>query len=113
MDALKLPTHRTPSHGLQTDCATLDVDHCFDGWRGVLNLRDDKLHTRVTSKLTRLVVFTTATKEFVAIEPVSHVNNAISLLDRHIASADELGLQVLQPGESMSAEMSIHVTAAS
>ena len=112
MDSLKLPTHRTPSPGLQTDCATLDVDHCFDGWNGVLHLRDEKLHTRVTSKLTRLVVFTTASKDFVAIEPVSHVNNAISLLERHMASADELGLQVLQPGESMSAEMSIHVVPA-
>lgn len=113
MDSLKLPTHRAPSRGLQTDCATLDVDHCFDGWNGVLHLRDEKLHTRMTSKLTRLVVFTKATKDFVALEPVSHVNNAISLLERHIASAADLGLQVLQPGESMSAEMSIHVTAAS
>ena len=111
MDNLKLPTHRSVSQGLQTDCATLDVDHCFDGWNGVLHLRDDKLHMRVSSKLSWLVVFTTATKDFIAIEPVSHVNNAINLVERHVASAAELGLHILQAGESMSTEMSIHVEA--
>lgn len=104
----KLPTERRPAHGLDAACAFLDVDHCFDGWNGTVHLRDELLHTRVTSSLSRLVVFTNDTRDVVAIEPVSHVNNAMTLVD---AGADpaELGLAILQPGESISAQMSIQV----
>lgn len=109
MSAEKLPTHRVLAHGLDADCALLDVDHCFDGWPGVAHLRDEQLHTRLSSNLKRLVVFTHSTRDFVAIEPVSHVNNAINLMTASGTSALELGVRVLQPGESMSAEMSIHV----
>lgn len=109
MSADKLPTHRIASHGLDVDCALLDVDHCFDGWPGVVHLRDEQLHTRITSSLNRLVVFTNDTRDFVAIEPVSHVNNAINLMTTSNARASELGVCVLQPGESLSAAMSIHV----
>lgn len=105
----KLPTQRVPSAGLATDCATLDVDHCFEGWMGDALLSDDCLRIRVASSLERLVVFTNATRDFVAIEPVSHVNNAVNLMTTGRFTADELGLRVLQPGESMSALMSIHV----
>ncbi|MDP2257569.1 MAG: hypothetical protein Q8K05_16215 [Polaromonas sp.] len=48
----------------------------------------------IASNLRRLVVFTNTTRDLVAIEPVSHVNNAINLV---------------QAGESMSAQMSILV----
>ena len=105
----KLPTQRVPSAGLATDCATLDVDHCFEGWMGDALLSDDCLRIRVASSLERLVVFTNATRDFVAIEPVSHVNNAVNLMTTGRFTTDELGLRVLQPGESMSALMSIHV----
>ena len=111
MDALKLPTHRTESSGIDEDCAVLNVDHCYDGWNGVLQLRDNQLHTRISSNLERLVVFTNPAQACIAIEPVSHVNNAISLMERGVASAEALSLRVLQPGESMSCEMSIHVDA--
>ncbi len=109
MSADKLPTQRVATSGLDADCAGLDIDHCFDGWRGVVHLRDALLHTQISSSLRRLVVFTNGTRDFVAIEPVSHVNNAINLMALTGASAEELGLCVLQPGESMSAEMSIQV----
>jgi aldose 1-epimerase len=109
MSPEKLPTHHVAAHGLDADCAALDVDHCFDGWHGVVHLRDETLHTRIRSSLSRLVVFTNDTRDFVAIEPVSHVNNAINLMALGGATADELGIRVLQPGESMSADMSIQV----
>ena len=54
------------------------------------------------------MVFTNGTRDFVAIEPVSHVNNAISLVEAG-ADAAQLGLAILQPGESISAQMSISV----
>lgn len=104
----KLPTVRNPAHGLNADCAGLDVDHCYDGWSGDVHLRDELLHVRIASNLTRLVVFTNGTRDFVAIEPVSHVNNAVNL---HAAGspAEPLGLTILQPGESMLAQMAISV----
>lgn len=109
MNEEKLPTHRQPAHGLDVDCAALEVDHCFDGWNGVVHLRDEKMHTRIASNLGRLVVFTNPKRDFVAIEPVSHVNNAVNLLQAGAGQADELGIRVLAPGESMSAQMSIAV----
>jgi aldose 1-epimerase len=104
----KLPTERRPAHGVDADCAFLDVDHCYDGWNGLVHLRDELLHTRISSNLRRLVVFTNGTRDSVAIEPVSHVNNALSLVQ---AGADPaaLGLAILQPGESISAQMTIEV----
>jgi aldose 1-epimerase len=104
----KLPTARNASAGLDTPCAFLDVDHCFDGWSGAAQLRDELLRIRVSSSLSRLVVFTNGTRDFVAIEPVSHVNNAINMAQAG-ADAAALGLVTLQPGESMSAQMSIEV----
>ena len=110
-DAQHLPTQRVPSGGLDADCAFLDVDHCFDGWNGVVQLRDELLQVRLSSSLSRLVVFTNSSRDIVALEPVSHVNNAINLAhDGHATHAD-LGVQVLQPGESMSALMGIAVQA--
>jgi aldose 1-epimerase len=109
MGADKLPTHRAASSGLDGDVARLDVDHCFDGWSGSLELHDALLRTRLRSTLSRLVVYTGPASEVIALEPVSHVNNAINLLEAGHATAQELGVCVLQPGESMSAEMSIQV----
>lgn len=107
MDAEKLPTRRRSAHGLDADCAALDIDHCFDGWNGVVQLRDERLHTRISANLNRLVVFTNAERDFVAIEPVSHVNNALHLMASGAGLAEDLGVCVLQPGASMTAQMTI------
>jgi aldose 1-epimerase len=104
-----LPTHRTASCGIDRDCVALDVDHCFDGWNGIVHLRDELLHTRLSSNLDRLVVFTNDQRDFVAVEPVSHVNNAINMAHITPVSGPELGVRVLQPGESMTAWMRIEM----
>ncbi|NBU44980.1 MAG: aldose 1-epimerase [Betaproteobacteria bacterium] len=109
MGADKLPTHRTAITGLSADCDTLDVDHCYDGWNGTLSLHDAVLQVHVQSSMRRLVVFTNPTRDNVAIEPVSHVNNAVHLVREGVADAQTLGLVVLPPGESMSATMDITV----
>jgi aldose 1-epimerase len=111
MGADKLPTRRVAALGLDADCASLDIDHCYDGWSGVADLRDELLHVRLSSNLSRLVVFTNPTRDNIAMEPVSHVNNAVSLVHAG-ADAAELGLAVLQPGESISAQMTIEVESA-
>lgn len=107
----KLPTRRLPSPGLDVDCAALDMDHCFDGWNGEAVLSDGRLRIRLTSSLSRLVVFTNPARDTVAIEPVSHVNNAVNLLGQEGMTAEVLGLRVLLPGESMTATMAIRVEA--
>jgi aldose 1-epimerase len=109
MGADKLPTRRVASSGLDAEVAALDLDHCFDGWSGQLLLRDALLKTRLSANLSRLVVYAQPGGEVLALEPVSHVNNAINLLEAGQASAEALGVRVLQPGESMSAEMSLQV----
>ncbi|WP_137893809.1 aldose 1-epimerase [Ramlibacter sp. 2FC] len=106
----KLPTRRASVQGLDTDCASLDLDHCFDGWDGLVQLRDEALRMRIRSDLGCLVVFTNGARDTVAIEPVSHVNNAANLVAAG-QRAEDLGLRVLQPGETMSAQMRIEVEA--
>ena len=98
----KLPTERTHSAGLNRDCAGLMIDNCFEGWPGSAVLRDAQLTTRLESDLQRLVVYTEPSKDFIAIEPVSHVNNAMNHAKHH-----ELGVVVLAAGRSWQVRMRI------
>lgn len=107
----KLPTERLACPGLDAPCAALDVDHCFDGWKGLVSLTDDRLRLSISANLSRLVVFTNPSRDFVAIEPVSHVNNALNLAGAAGPEAVALGVRVLAPGESMTVQMVIEVTA--
>lgn len=101
----KLPTTQTSSKGLHQVCDTLDIDNCFDGWRGVATLRNAQWTARLESNLERLVVFTTPDKDFIAIEPVSHVNNAMNSAD----DPKDLGVVVLGAGQSYQVSMTIAV----
>lgn len=107
MDADNLPTRRSVSQGLDTACAGLTVDHCFDGWHGAVTLRDARMSVRMTSSLDHLVTYTNDSRDFVAIEPVSHVNNAVNMAGADLLQLQRLGVRVLQPGESLSATMRI------
>lgn len=98
----KLPTQLTPSQGLTADCAQLDSDHCFEGWSGRVDLTDEWLHATIESTMPRLIVYTHPSKDFVAIEPVSHVSNAVNHAD-----PKSLGVRTLQSGESYSVQMTI------
>ena len=109
MGSDKLPTHRIAHTGLRQATAALTVDHCFDGWNGVLTLHDSILRVRVSSALSRLVVFTTPERDNIAVEPVSHVNNALNIMAQSGAVAEDLGVVVLQPGQTYSCEMRIEV----
>ena len=78
----KLPTHRS-STGLDSDCATLEVDHCFDGWSGVMQLHDSVLRMRVVCGLSRMA--------------------------QTGDSAQDLGICMLQPGQTFSCSMRIEM----
>jgi aldose 1-epimerase len=99
----KLPTQRSDSTGLHRECAQLMIDNCFEGWSGSATVRDSQLTTRLDSDLRRLVVYTEPPKDFIAIEPVSHVNNAMNQ-----ASHNALGVVVLAAGQSWQVSMRIH-----
>jgi aldose 1-epimerase len=105
----KLPIRRLPHPGLDSDCHRMDVDHCFDGWNGALQLTEGDLRIRVTSDLHCLVVFTTPERDSIAIEPVSHINNALALAQLTGVTPESLGLRVLQPDEACAAHMRIQV----
>lgn len=107
MDERKLPTQAEPHAGPSTDCDSLQLDHCFEGWDGQALLQDQRLRTRISSDLQRVVVFTQPDRDFLAIEPVSHVNNALQLARGEPEHLHRLGVRVLPAGESTSAWMHI------
>jgi aldose 1-epimerase len=104
----KLPTRPLPHSGLDAPVDALDIDHCFDGWVGQAELATPMGRWRIESSLRHLVVFTRPDRTDVAIEPVSHVNNALNLLAQNRGlDPEDLGVRVLAPGESMSAHWSL------
>jgi aldose 1-epimerase len=103
-DPTLLPTRRVAQTGIDSDVSHLDFDHCFDGWRGPARIRDEKLALKLTSSLDRLVVYTPPNDPYFAVEPVSHVNNAI-----HMAEPAKHGLRIVAPGETTSAWMALDI----
>jgi aldose 1-epimerase len=103
-DSGKLPTHRVEQNTLDADVAVLNLDNCFDGWRGPARIRDEKLSLRLTSSLSHAVIYTPPGGDIFCVEPVSHVNNAIR-------SDDPVGrgLIALPSGESTQAWMQLDV----
>jgi len=108
-DGDRLPVRRLPAEGMQGDVAALAPPACFDGWDGVARIEDELVALRLQSELTRLVVGRDAGGFTVA--PVSHVPNAVHRYATG-ASTAELGLAILQPGESLMAQLSIIVEGA-
>lgn len=103
-DATRLPTRRVAQPGIDADVAHLEFDHCFEGWVGAARIRDEKLALKLTSSLDRLVVYTPPHEPYFAVEPVSHVNNAINM-----AEPAQQGLRTVPPGESTGAWMQLAV----
>lgn len=103
-DAVKLPTRRVAQPGIDADVSHLDFDHCFDGWTGAVRIRDEKLSLALSSSLDRLVLYTPPHEPFFAVEPVSHVNNAMNM-----AEPAHHGWRALAPAESISAWMQLQI----
>ena len=80
------------------------VDNCFAGWDGTARIAytQEKIALSIEADplFGHLVVYVPTGRDFFAIEPVSHMNDAISRPDpsRH-------GLKVLRPGERLSAQV--------
>ncbi len=104
LDALKLPTQLVPQPGVDADLAHLAYDHCFEGWSGPARIRDERFALTLRSSLGRLVIYTPQGEDYFAVEPVSHVTNAINQ-----PAPSALGLVTLQPGQSHHAWMTLDV----
>jgi aldose 1-epimerase len=107
MDAVKLPTTLQTSTGLAQSCANLVVDNCFEQWSGQALLSDEVMRVKMESDVKRLVVFTTPEKDFIAIEPVSHVNNAMNA--GNAKESEKQGVVILEAGQSHQISMTISV----
>jgi aldose 1-epimerase len=106
-DDRMLPVERTdvPSEWNFRDhhpVATLAVDNCFAEWSGHATLvwpdRDWELQIAADPVFGHVVVFTSPARDSIAIEPITHANNALNLA----AERDDTGLVVLAQGETLS-----------
>lgn len=83
------------------------VDRCFTGWARVARLRyrDRAVVVTASAALDRMVCLVPGGgRGFMALEPVSLVNNAFALAARGVPGT---GIRVLAPGEQMQASMTI------
>ena len=104
LDARKLPTQLVPQAGIDADVARLDFDNVFEGVSGAARIRDERFTLLLCSSLPRLVVYTPQDRDYFAVEPVSHVSNAINQ-----PAPSALGLVTLQPGQSHHAWMTLDI----
>jgi len=86
------------------------LDNCFRGWNGTARIlfEPEKIAIRIEADpvFGHLVVYVPSGRDFFAVEPVSHVNNAVNRPD----IADH-GMRVLKPGERMAAKVRFGVEA--
>jgi aldose 1-epimerase len=83
------------------------IDHCFTGWkrRALLDYPSHRVVLTASELLERIVCFAPNDgRAFVALEPVSHINNAFALA---AAGRTDTGMRVLRSGESLQAAMTI------
>ncbi len=88
------------------------VDRCFTGWDGTARLEyaNHTVEISAPAPLDRLVCYAPADgRSFVALEPVSHTNDAFSLAARGQA---DTGMRALMPGESLACALSISAAGA-
>ena len=101
----RIPVAEIAHAGLRQTVDALDIDNCFSGWSGQMSLRDDVMQCEMNSDVKHLVVFTSPEKDFVAIEPVSHANNAMNA--GNSKESESRGVRILQSGQSWQISMSI------
>jgi aldose 1-epimerase len=85
------------------------LDNCFAGWNGAAELRwgPEGVGLRMTADplFGHLVVYTPASGDAVAVEPVSHMNDAVNRMD----AAPGHGLRVIAPGERLAGAVRFEV----
>jgi aldose 1-epimerase len=81
--------------------AELAVDNCFAGWSHTADIAWPELGwclaLAADEMFGHLVVYTSPARDSIAIEPITHVNNAVNLAAQHA----DTGLVVLAPGATL------------
>jgi aldose 1-epimerase len=97
------PAGSDPGAGLAV--AASDLDNCFTGWDGRAVVGWPERHARLvmsaTGPLRLLVVYTPRADPYFCAEPVSNCTDAFNLA----ATRDDTGMLVLEPGETVSAQV--------
>jgi aldose 1-epimerase len=91
------------------DVASWQVDHCFSGWnrRAMLAYPQYRVQLQASLECPFIVCFApNDERAFIALEPVTHVNNAFALATQGVS---DTGMKLLAPGQEFSIEMSITV----
>ena len=111
-DERSLPQARTPvppewNFTTRRAVGELTVDNCFAGWSREALLvwpeRGWSLRLAASDVFGHLVAFTAPGRESIALEPVSHVNNAVNLA----ATRADTGLIQLAAGKSLSGTLTM------
>ncbi|MGI9437708.1 MAG: aldose 1-epimerase [Geminicoccaceae bacterium] len=91
--------------------APLDLDHDFTGGDGkaVMRWQESGIRLAIDADpiFAHVVVYVPPGRDFVCVEPVSHLANAVNLA---AAGRRDTGLQVLEPGATLSGAMRFGVT---
>ncbi len=89
--------------------AALDLDHDFTGGGGGARMHwpETGLHLAIEADpiFAHVVVFVPPGQDFVCVEPVTNLANAVNLAN---AGRTDTGLQILNPGETLQGSMHFH-----
>lgn len=115
-DPTMLPTQLEPvpaqwSFALPRAIADTALDHCFVGWRrpATLHWPGQSLRATIDADVacTHLIVYVPPERDYLAIEPVTHMPDAFNRAD---SGQRDTGTRVLAPGARFSCTMHVSVT---
>jgi aldose 1-epimerase len=114
MDGESLPVERVPppAHADFRKLRTVTgwkIDNCFVDWQrhAVLDVGTHQVHIQASEACRHIVVYAPNDgRNFIALEPVTNINNAFALAHRGVAHT---GTRLLAPGESFAITMTISV----
>jgi len=84
----------------------IQLDNCFGGWNKSATItwpsRRLRIHMNAQGPAEHVVIYAPPGQDFVCVEPVTNANNAFNLSQRGV---ENVGVQVLQPGEVLTLVM--------
>src|SRR5262249_30177331 len=112
-DMLPIRSEPVPSHWDHSTgqrIGPVALDNCFAGWDGEVRINWSSHAVTMTADpiFRHLVVYTPPDEDFFCVEPVSHMNDAISWMTR----IPDHGLHVLAPGETVQGEVTFRIATA-
>jgi aldose 1-epimerase len=86
-----------------------DMDLCAAGWSGAARIAWPEsglaLRSEASDVFSHLILFNPPGKPWFAVEPVTHANDGVNLLERGVP---DHGVRVLEPGETLAGRVALH-----